>query len=179
MLCLMFIAYVHYEPFTVVEERLINLNGIQVDEYMTNYSIQIWRVIRVLYSHKNCTYFDNSFMLSCFHQLSLLVYQVELWNRKVGKSLKIGKNRKIGSDFLSDFLAKMPKCHKMPKCLHFRAWVMHQNFMLLYHNIFKFKRLNQRSHIGRTHLKMTTRQEQGFSASDRMKWDNEHPTLTF
>ena len=39
MLCLMFIAYVHYEPFTVVEERLINLNGIQVDEYMTNYSI--------------------------------------------------------------------------------------------------------------------------------------------
>ena len=30
-------------------------------------------------------------------------------NRK--KSDKIGK---IGSDFLSDFLAKMPKCHKLP-----------------------------------------------------------------
>ena len=33
---------------------------------------------------------------------------------KVGKSLKIGKNRKtirkIGIDFLFDFLAKMPKC---------------------------------------------------------------------
>ena len=38
-----------------------------------------------------------------------------------------------------------------------RVWVMHQNFLLLYYNIFKFKRLNQRSHIGRTHLKMTTR----------------------
>ena len=31
-------------------------------------------------------------------------------NRK--KSDKIGK---IGFDFLLDFLAKMPKCHKMPK----------------------------------------------------------------
>ena len=54
-----------------------------------------------------------------FYQLVcnfIKVYILELWNWKVGKSLKIGK---IGSDFLSDFLAKMPKCHKMPKCLHF------------------------------------------------------------
>ena len=33
---------------------------------------------------------------------------------------------------------------------------MHQNFFL-YYNLFWFKRLNQRSHIGKTHLKMTTR----------------------
>ena len=35
------------------------------------------------------------------------------------ESLKIGKKsdkiRKIRFDFLLDFLAKMPKCHKMPK----------------------------------------------------------------
>ena len=34
---------------------------------------------------------------------------VESESRKVGKSLK------IGFDFLLDFLARMPKCHKMPK----------------------------------------------------------------
>ena len=56
----------------------------------------------------------HTFTFSCESKL-------ELWNREVGKSLKIGKNRKksdkigkIGFDFLLDFLAKMPKCHKMP-----------------------------------------------------------------
>ena len=40
-----------------------------------------------------------------------------VWTRVVeSESPEVGK---IGSDFLSDFLAKMPKCHKMPKCLHF------------------------------------------------------------
>ena len=34
------------------------------------------------------------------------------------KSDKIGK---IGFDFLLDFLAIMPKYHKMPKCLHFKS----------------------------------------------------------
>ena len=53
--------------------------------------------------------------------LLVLTRAVESESREVGKSLKIGKNRiksdkigKIGSDFLSDFLAKMPKCHKLP-----------------------------------------------------------------
>ena len=44
---------------------------------------------------------------------------VESENLKVGKSLKNGKKSdeigKIGFDFLLDFLATMPKCHKMPK----------------------------------------------------------------
>ena len=43
---------------------------------------------------------------------------VESESLKVKKSLKIEKNRiksdKIGFDFLLDFLAKMPKCHKLP-----------------------------------------------------------------
>ena len=47
--------------------------------------------------------------------------RLELWNRKF-KSREKSKGRKktdkigkIGFDFLLDFLAKMPKCHKMPK----------------------------------------------------------------
>ena len=51
---------------------------------------------------------------------------VELWNRKVGKSLKIGKNRiKLEKSDLISYLTFWQKCqnaincHKMPKCLHF------------------------------------------------------------
>ena len=47
---------------------------------------------------------------------------VGLEGLKVGKSREKSKSRKksdkigkIGFDFLLDFLAKMPKCHKMPK----------------------------------------------------------------
>ena len=35
------------------------------------------------------------------------------------KSKNRKKSDKIGFDFLLDFLAKMQKCYKMPKCLHF------------------------------------------------------------
>jgi len=57
---------------------------------------------------------------SCFSPPCICIRAVESEslekskNRK--KSDKIGK---IGSDFLSDFLAKVPKCHKLPKCVHF------------------------------------------------------------
>ena len=47
--------------------------------------------------------------------ISIKTRAVESESLKVGKSLKIGK---IGFDLLLDFLAKMSKCHKMPKCLH-------------------------------------------------------------
>ena len=51
---------------------------------------------------------------------------IELWNLKVGKSLKIGKNwiKSEKSDLISypTFWQKCQNainCHKMPKCLHF------------------------------------------------------------
>ena len=43
---------------------------------------------------------------------------VESESLKSGKVLKTGKIGKIGLDFLLDLLAKMPKCHKIQKCLH-------------------------------------------------------------
>ena len=61
---------------------------------------------------------------------------VESESLKVGKSLKIGRKkksekiRKIGFDFLFKFLAKMPKCHKMPKCPALRVRVLHQNIFI-------------------------------------------------
>ena len=47
---------------------------------------------------------------------------VESESLKAGKNLKIGK---IGFVFLLDFLSKMPKCHKMSKCLHYGSgsWI--------------------------------------------------------
>ena len=57
----------------------------------------------------------------CCHSVERFCTRVvESKSLKVGKSLKIGKKfGKSGFYFLLDFLANMPKCHKMPKCLHF------------------------------------------------------------
>ena len=66
--------------------------------------------------------------------------KLELWNRKVGKSLKIGKNRiKSETSNLISYQTFWQKCQnaKMPAL---QVRVMHQN-ILLYYNIFKFKRL--------------------------------------
>ena len=57
------------------------------------------------------------------------------------KSINQKKSDKIGSDFLSDFLAKMPKCHKLPqnaKMPALRVRVLHQNILIFnIFNIFK------------------------------------------
>ena len=57
------------------------------------------------------------------HQTNLMVSGIELWKRKVGKSLKIGKKR-IKLDLISypTFWQKCQnviKCHKILKCMHF------------------------------------------------------------
>ena len=68
---------------------------------------------------------ENMFSIWWGTPLPLRTRAVESESREVGKSLKIGKNLKkwdkksdkigkIGFDFISDFLAKMPKGHKMP-----------------------------------------------------------------
>ena len=57
------------------------------------------------------------FVLSVSVQLykSIYIRAVELESREKSKNWKKSdKIGKIGSDFLSDFLAKMPKCHKLP-----------------------------------------------------------------
>ena len=57
------------------------------------------------------------FVLSVSVQLYKGIYirAVELESREKSKNWKkLDKIGKIGSDFLSDLLAKMPKCHKLP-----------------------------------------------------------------
>ena len=79
-----------------------------VDWEIDNYLVST-KEVRI---QKCSSLLSDSTFASCgeFNNLyKLWTRAVESESLKVGKSLKIGK---IGSDFLSDFLAKIPKCHK-------------------------------------------------------------------
>ena len=107
--------------------------------------------------------------------------KLELWNRKVGKSLKIGKNRikSEKSDLISypTFWQKCQNainCHKMPKCLHFRSGSCIRIFFVNDYNSETGTDWNQRSYIvGETHHKISTRARAFYLLKNRIKSENQ------
>ena len=97
---------------------------------------RIWHEIFSAFQGNNNNW-DTFAEQSCFEGQGL-IQSCRIGKSKSRDSLKIGKNSdEIGNnrfdlnsidsmrlnrfDFLLDFLARMPKYHKMPKCLHFRS----------------------------------------------------------